>query len=412
VHLLTEVQDFLFHNFLSFVCYSAIGWILEATYRSVKQRRFVNAGFLQGPFLPIYGMGATCVLLIAPWLQPLGMLWELLAYGVILTAIEYGIGAASERAFGLQMWDYSDDPFNLHGRVCLHFSILWAGLAVVFVHWIHPVLESVLHRAPSAFLHGLVPVLAVYFVLDFSISLNLLRVFVKRLSMIHLRRIDLSVPEVGKLSLSFQRLLVAYPNLQRHFDTVLEMRSRIDEKRSALQLRFLRFVESRSPREEEFRRFVRDIATHREFLRTKEFRHHDSSIFRHALRVSFLAYRIGKFLDLDARSMARGGLLHDFFLYDWRNHDLPDLAKDKFHGPAHPAIALENASRHFSLNPVERDIIVKHMWPLTLIPPVHLESILICGVDKYVAVREFHLASRSAAVTRPGELAPALAAEP
>ena len=82
-------------------------------------------------------------------------------------------------------------------------------------------------------------------------------------------------------------------------------------------------------------------------------------------------------------------MLHDFFLYDWRNHDIPDLAKEKFHGLEHPKIALENARKNFELNEVEKDIIVKHMWPLTLAIPKYKESYVVTFVDKYVSSKEF-----------------------
>lgn len=394
LHALLASKNFLLQHFLYFAIYAALGWILEVFYRSIRQGRFVNAGFLRGPFLPIYGIGATCVLLLGTFLRGHGLVWEFLAYGVVLTAIEYAVGAACERAFGLRMWDYSEDPLNYDGLVCLPFSLVWAGLAVVFERWVHPHVERLVQGIPAGVLHALVPLLVLYFLLDFSASLKLLHVFVRQLSRIHLHRRRLSLLERGRLQDPFQRLLAAFPNLRRYLETVADLRNRIEDKRSELQSRFLRFVESRAPREEEFRRHVRDIATNREFLRTKRFRHHDSSVFRHALRVSSLSYRLGKFLDLDARAMARGGLLHDFFLYDWRNHDLPDLAREKFHGLEHPRIALENARRQFSLSPLEEDIIVKHMWPLTWRPPRRPESLLVSCVDKVVAVREFRAARR------------------
>ena len=386
---LLEFWTAVFQHIVFFAIYSGAGWMLEVGYRSVRQREFVNAGFLNGPFLPIYGIGATLVLLLEPWLRPLGLVGELVGYGVVLTSLEYAIGAISEKAFGLRLWDYSDDPFNYDGRICLHFSVLWAVLAVGFGHWIHPAVQGIVEGVGPGALKIVGPLVVAYFAMDFAVSLNLLRRFVGRLSRVYLRRTPLSFPERKRLAQSFERLLVAFPNLRKYIDTVTNFRSRIDEKLSALQVRFLNFVESRTPREEEFRRFVRDIAVNREFLRTKEFRHHDSSIYRHALRVSFLAYRVGKSLDLDARAMARGGLLHDFFLYDWRDHDLPELARHKFHGLAHPHIALANARGQFSVTRVEGDIIVKHMWPLTLRPPMHLESFLVGCIDKYVAIYEF-----------------------
>jgi uncharacterized protein len=105
--------------------------------------------------------------------------------------------------------------------------------------------------------------------------------------------------------------------------------------------------------------------------------------------VSYFSYRASKFLKLDYKSAARGAFLHDFFLYDWRNHDVPDLPEDKFHGIEHPKIALTNASKHFSLNDIEKDIIIKHMWPLTLVPPKYKESFIVSFADKYLASKEF-----------------------
>lgn len=395
LHALLASRLFVFQHFMYFAFYSGFGWTLEVAYRSSRQRQFVNAGFLRGPFLPIYGIGAICVLLLAPLLRTHGMGWEFLAYGVALTSIEYAVGTACEKIFGLRMWDYSDDPLNLDGRVCLPYSAVWAALAVVFERWVHPWLAGFVQGIGSGVLEILAILLLVYFVLDFAHSLNLLRIFVNQLSRIHLRRRALSLPERGRLAKPFGRLLSAFPNLRKYLDAVVGLRHRLDDRRSDIQSRFLRFVESRSPREEEFRTFVRDIAVHPEFLRTKEFRHHDSSIFRHSLRVSFLSYSMGRFLHLDARAMARGGLLHDFFLYDWRDHDLPELAKEKFHGLEHPAIAVRNAERHFQLSAVERDIIARHMWPLTLRPPGGLESFVVSCVDKHVALREFRAARAS-----------------
>jgi len=124
-------------------------------------------------------------------------------------------------------------------------------------------------------------------------------------------------------------------------------------------------------------------------MKLKNYYHHNSSIFEHAEIVSWISYSICKYLNLDYASAARGALLHDFFLYDWRNHDEPELAKEKFHGFEHPKIALENSRKHFNLNKIEEDIIIKHMWPLTLLPPRYRESFIVTFVDKYTASREF-----------------------
>lgn len=367
------------------------GWLIEVAYRSFHQKRFINAGFLNGPFLPIYGLGAIFVLSFDPLIHGQTVIVRLIAYGLALTAVEYAIGALSEHLFGLVLWDYSQDKFNIHGRVCLLFSLIWAALAFGFRYAVYPFIDLFVKRVDGNASHFVAAALIVYFIVDFIASTALLQNFVARLSSIHIRRMRFSTKEMGRLNESYQRLLTAFPNLKGYLEASFShgIKSRIDEKVSELHLRFFQFVESRHPRDEEFRAIVSDIVKNKEFQRLKEFRHHDDTIYNHSLKVALIAYRIGKYLNLDYRAIARGGLLHDFFLYDWRNHSLPELAKEKFHGLEHPAIALKNAERHFQIGTLERDIILRHMWPLTLRPPRFWESLLVTFVDKYVSTFEF-----------------------
>ena len=84
------------------------------------------------------------------------------------------------------------------------------------------------------------------------------------------------------------------------------------------------------------------------------------------------------------RALVRGALLHDYFLYDWHEKD----ASHRWHGFHHPAAALKNASADFGLSPRERDVIAKHMFPLTLRPPRFRESWIVCLADKWCALEE------------------------
>ncbi len=112
--------------------------------------------------------------------------------------------------------------------------------------------------------------------------------------------------------------------------------------------------------------------------------HGSVTCFDHSLSVSYYSYIVCRLLHLDFRSAARGGLLHDLFLYDWHK---TKLVGGK-HGFTHPYTALKNAERHFELNRMERDIIVKHMWPLTILPPRYKEGFIVSFVDKYCAMLE------------------------
>lgn len=135
----------------------------------------------------------------------------------------------------------------------------------------------------------------------------------------------------------------------------------------------------------EFAECVSDLLEHEAVRSMSTFKqHHGMSIFEHALCVSYLSFRLCKEAGLDYRSAARGGLLHDFFLYQ-RHVDKPYKG---WHTTNHPRLALKNAEEHFDLNALEKDIIVKHMWPICLGIPKYRESYVVSMVDKYCSVIE------------------------
>ena len=138
----------------------------------------------------------------------------------------------------------------------------------------------------------------------------------------------------------------------------------------------------------EFYTILNDIISNETVKKMKNFRqHYDTSTYEHCLNVSYISYKICKKLKLDYKAAARGAMLHDLFLYDWRaNRNLSSLTRA--HAFVHPKIALDNASKLFDLTKKEKDIIVKHMWPVTLKLPKYPESFIVTFVDKYSAVKE------------------------
>ncbi|MDD2620625.1 MAG: HD family phosphohydrolase [Syntrophomonadaceae bacterium] len=142
----------------------------------------------------------------------------------------------------------------------------------------------------------------------------------------------------------------------------------------------------------DYQECINDLLLHPMVHEMKQFTHHKSTnCFYHSLNVSYTSYRICKTLGWDHRSAARGGMLHDLFLYDWRT----DTERDGRHGFVHPKIALVNASNVAALSNLEKDIIIKHMFPLTWRPPSYKESLLVCLVDKYWAVKELFAYGKS-----------------
>lgn len=137
----------------------------------------------------------------------------------------------------------------------------------------------------------------------------------------------------------------------------------------------------------EFYNCIQDIVTHPAVLKMKKYYQHcETDCYEHCLNVAYNNFKICKFLGLDARSAARGGMLHDLFLYDWREHR--EKTGDRLHAITHPVTACRNASKFFKLNKVEREVITKHMWPVSLIPPRYPETYVICLTDKYCGSRE------------------------
>ena len=114
--------------------------------------------------------------------------------------------------------------------------------------------------------------------------------------------------------------------------------------------------------------------------------HGNVTVYAHCLRVACLACTLAGWLHLrvDEDALIRGALLHDYFLYDW--HD-PDNGH-RWHGFTHPATALQNALQDWDLSDVEQDIIARHMFPLTPVPPACREAWLVCLADKLCAAGE------------------------
>ena len=139
--------------------------------------------------------------------------------------------------------------------------------------------------------------------------------------------------------------------------------------------------------DKEYYECVKDIFQNKAFQSMNQFiQHGNTSTRAHCIQVSYLAYHIAKEKGLDYVSTARAGLLHDLFLYDWHTH--AKETGNRFHGFTHPKTALKNSEKEFNLNDIERNGIVRHMWPLTPIPPKYKEAFLVSYADKYCTLAE------------------------
>ncbi|MGN0517855.1 MAG: HD domain-containing protein [Acutalibacteraceae bacterium] len=138
-----------------------------------------------------------------------------------------------------------------------------------------------------------------------------------------------------------------------------------------------------------FEKFVDElISSHEEINDMKKFiQHGTTTTFVHCMSVARYSYWLSMRLpfNFSTENLIRGAILHDFYLYDWHEDD----KSHRLHGFYHPGKALKNAEKHFELSKIERDIIRKHMFPLTITKiPIYRESWLIMLADKIVSTKE------------------------
>ena len=136
----------------------------------------------------------------------------------------------------------------------------------------------------------------------------------------------------------------------------------------------------------EFHKIIEEIINNERVQEMKNYRQHcHTSCYEHCYEVAYYCYYICKKMNLDYKSSAIAGMLHDFFLYDWRKKSKENKP---FHAFRHGKIACKKAIEEFNLNEKEKDMIIKHMFPVTIIPPKSKEGWILTLVDKYCTLKE------------------------
>lgn len=314
----------------SFCLFSILGWVLEVFYRSVRDRRFVNPGLLKGPYLILYGAGALILMGCVSLVHESNFLIRVFVYFAATTGIELISGFNAQCFFHTRLWDYSDQRFQYKGHICLKFSIYWILLAFAFEYLLLPQYQSLFNWLP----HGIKTLFA-----GVVVSMML---------------IDLAV-------LSVRQFLFANKWTKK--------------EGAAMETEFL---ETAAP--------LLDNPTVKAL---SQYNHHRGKTrLDHVKEVAWLSFLWGKRLSLDCRAIVRGALLHDLFFYDWLREG------PRLHGFRHHNISLKNARKVTSLSRKEEDIIKKHMWPLTIIPPFYKESLIVSLVDTFCSTRDYIRSSR------------------
>lgn len=159
----------IYYFILYFFIYGFLGWCTEVAYATVKQKKFVNRGFLNGPICPVYGVGIGMVVML---LEPMsGTIVSLYVVSTALvTMIEGVTGYLMDRLFHHKWWDYSNQPLNIGGYVCLLFSLAWGVACVLIVRVIHPFVCQMVDMIPVTVGIGLAAVLGIALLADLYVT--------------------------------------------------------------------------------------------------------------------------------------------------------------------------------------------------------------------------------------------------
>ena len=175
--------------FVWFIIYSLMGWIYESTYCTIRKHHWENRGFLHGPIVPIYGVGALLASILFSELPISGLqeasnlkIFLICFFGSIV--LEYTTSWGLEKLFHAYWWDYSDVFCNINGRVCLPASIGFGCAGILVVRIIYPFVNGMTHNTNPYLMEGLSLAFMFVFGMDMALTVSALTNFAKNFNRI------------------------------------------------------------------------------------------------------------------------------------------------------------------------------------------------------------------------------------
>lgn len=156
---------------LLFFIYCFLGWVWECLYVSAYEKRWINRGFLYGPFIPIYGYGAIIGLLLTLQVQNSVPLVFIIGMSGS-TALEYCTGIIMQKLFHVRYWDYSKNRFNLNGYICPFCSLVWGVFSVVQIKILTPFFENSILKMPVGISSLISTILVAVYAADTALSVQ------------------------------------------------------------------------------------------------------------------------------------------------------------------------------------------------------------------------------------------------
>ncbi len=206
------MQGFIY-LFATFIFFSFLGWIMEVIISLIKYRKFVDRGFLLGPYCPIYGIGCICfIYIIGAFESNLFILF--IINTIVGSIIEYSTSFILEKWFNARWWDYSRLPLNINGRICIPFSFGF-GFGGMLAQLINPYIQNLWHSIPGSIFNPILIALIIWFFIDCIISFKI----VNKLKLTSMEIYKDSTEEISEKiratlvdkSKQFRRILQAFP---------------------------------------------------------------------------------------------------------------------------------------------------------------------------------------------------------
>ena len=162
--------------FILFLIYSFLGWLMEVINSLIKEKKFVNRGFLLGPYCPIYGYSSIIMIFYLDKYKE-DILTVFLLAVVVCSIVEYLVSLIMEKLFNARWWDYSNRRFNINGRVCLIFSLMFGIIGLAFAEWIYKpsnkLINKIRQKMPTKFIWLIL--IALFIVLNVDTVFSIIR---------------------------------------------------------------------------------------------------------------------------------------------------------------------------------------------------------------------------------------------
>ena len=220
--------------FLLFISYAFLGWCMEVTCKFIQYKKFINRGFLIGPYFPIYGWGALAItILLKRYMEDPLVLFVMST--IICSIIEYLTSYFMEKKYHARWWDYSNKKFNINGRICLETLIPFGILGVAIMYGTNPILFKLYNQIPQLVINILTVILFIGFIVDNIISSNIIssiNVEENKLIKDNTEEITEKIKQVlRQKSWLHRRLINAYPGLKDIKVKIKKVEQKIDERR-------------------------------------------------------------------------------------------------------------------------------------------------------------------------------------